>query len=191
MVNRRMKSKNVFSWTNPKLKVNETAKYGRGVFAKENIKKDELLVIFGGYAVHLEEFYKLSPKVMHYLSQISDDFVFGIKKISELEDACYFNHSCNPNAGYKGQIFLVAMRKIKKGEEITFDYAMELSSSKISNPKDVDRFDEMKCNCGANNCRKIIRDDDWKIPKLQKKYDGYFQWYIQNKINEIKKKNGF
>jgi uncharacterized protein len=113
MKNNKIRTKNTFSWTNPKLKVNETVRYGRGVFAKENIKKDELLVIFGGYAVHLEEFYKLSPKVMHYLSQISDDFVFGIKKSSELEDACYFNHNCNPNAGYKGQIFLVAMRKIK------------------------------------------------------------------------------
>ena len=30
----------MFSWMNPKLEVRDTGKYGKGVFAKENLKKD-------------------------------------------------------------------------------------------------------------------------------------------------------
>lgn len=186
-------AKRTFSWINPKLEVRPTPKYGKGakgVFAKKDIQKDELLVIFGGYVFHLSDYYKIPHRVMHYLSQINDDFVFGIRSIEQLEDSCFVNHSCNPNSGYKGQIFLVAMRKIKKDEEITFDHAMELSSSKVSNPKNVIRFDKMNCKCGAKNCRRIVGDNDWKIPELQKKYDGYFQYFLQEKINRLKSRRG-
>jgi hypothetical protein len=41
--------------------------------------------------------------------------------------------------------------------------------------------------CGSPNCRGLITEEDWKIPELQKKYDGYFSWYLQEKIDGIKK----
>ncbi len=90
------------------------------------------------------------------------------------------NHSCSPNAGFKGQIVLVAMHDIKKGEQITFDYATVLSK-----PRGVDKEYEFKCNCGSVECRKSITWNDWKNPVLQKKYDGYFQWYLGEKIKEL------
>lgn len=179
---KKIKSKRTFSWMHLDLEVRETGECGKGIFATADIEKDDLLVIFGGYAMHLSEYFELPEEVKHYSSQIHDDMVFGIKKMDEIEDAYYFNHSCDPNAGYGGQIFLRTMRRIKKDEEVTFDYAMELSSSKIPNPKGKERFDKMECDCGAKNCRKIIGDDDWKNPELQKKYDGYFSWFIQDKI---------
>jgi hypothetical protein len=43
-----MKNQRMFSWMNPKLDVRNTEKYGRGVFAKEYINRDEKLSIFGG-----------------------------------------------------------------------------------------------------------------------------------------------
>ena len=52
--------------------------------------------------------------------QIDDLFVIGTKYEHEIEDNDFFNHSCNPNAGFRGQIFLVAMRDIDVNEEITF-----------------------------------------------------------------------
>jgi len=178
-----------FSWMNPKLEVRDTGNYGKGLFAKEEIRKNELITILGGYAMTLEEFFKLPPDIMHYSSQIAEEFVFGIKSKNEEDDACFVNHSCNPNAGFKGQIFLVAKRKIRIDEEVTYDYAMELHPSKTPNPSGVQRFDTMECECGARNCRKLITEYDWKRPDLQKRYDGYFQWYIQDKIDRIKKRN--
>jgi len=94
-----------------------------------------------------------------------------------LEVASYFNHSCNPNAGFKGQIFLVAMRNIRKGEQITFDYGMVLHEI-----KNLDKQYKLKCYCGSKKCRRFITFNDWKKPELQKKYFGYFQLYLQEKL---------
>lgn len=176
-----------FSWLNPRLKVKKNKKNTNGIFANKNLKRNELLTIFGGYAMTLREFDRLPEKLRHFPSQILEEFVFGVKKESEADDAEYFNHSCNPNAGFGGQIFLRAMRNIKSGEEVTFDYAMTLYPSKTKAPKGKDPFDKLECDCGSKNCRLIITENDWKISKLQKKYDGYFQWFIQEKINKAKK----
>ena len=171
----------MFSWMNPKLEVRETGKYGKGVFAKENIKKDEILAIFGGYILTAEEENNLPEEFKDQGVQVAEDFILTITRKSEIENGGYFNHSCNPNAGYKGQIFLVAMKNIKKDKEITFDYAMVLHKSKSRTAY------KMKCLCGVENCRKVVSDYDWKNLALQERYDGYFQWYLQEKINKIKK----
>ena len=110
-----------------------------------------------------------------YDLQIDDDHFFGATDSSELEDSDFINHSCSPNSGIKGSLQIVAMRDIELGEEITFDYAMAQS---------VDF--EMPCACGSPHCRKLITEDDWKIEELQKRYDGYFSSYLQNKINALK-----
>jgi hypothetical protein len=47
---------------------------------------------------------------------------------------------------------------------------------------------KLACNCGAKNCRGIVTDNDWKLPDLQQRYDGYFQWYLQEKIDRLKKR---
>lgn len=169
---------------NPKLEIRFNAKYGKkakGVFSKECIKKNELLAIFGGYILTLKEEEKLPIEFRDHGVQIHENFVLTVKKKSEVGDG-YFNHSCNPNAGYKGQIFFVAMRNIKIREEITFDYAMVLH-----NAKGVRHY-KLKCLCGSQNCRGYVTENDWKKQELQKKYDGYFQYFLQEKINKIKNK---
>jgi len=168
-----------FSWVDPRLEVRKTKRRGKGLFATKRIGKDELLVIFGGYVFPLEEIGSLAEELQDECIQISDRFCLGIKKPSELEDASYINHSCDPNAGFKGQIFLVAMKPIAENEEITFDYAMELDD--ISSGLYPYR---MVCNCGSKLCRGVITDQDWKLPELQERYRGYFQWWLQEKIEK-------
>lgn len=58
------------------------------------------------------------------------------------------------------------MRDIEAGEEVITDYAMLDGDPNF-------RW-EMKCSCEAENCRKFITSDDWKIPELQERYQGYF-----------------
>jgi len=43
----------------------------------------------------------------------------------------------------------------------------------------------MECQCDHPNCRKLITEDDWQQPDLQRRYDGYFQWYLQEKIDKL------
>jgi len=167
-----------YSWFNPKLMMKDTDKYGNGVFARQDIKKEELLVMFGGHIISLNEEKKLPAKYRDTGIQINDNFVLSSLKTTEITD--YFNHSCKPNSGIRGQIFLVAMRNIKKGEQVVFDYAMCLSNNKKSG-----FFYKKKCLCGSKKCRRYITGNDWKIPELQKKYKGYFEWYLQKKIDKI------
>ena len=170
-----------FSWMNSKLEVRDTGKYGKGIFAKEVIKKGATLTIFGGCIRSVLEEEKMGTLIYNESFQISDEFCLGVRKVEEFEDASFYNHSCDPNAGFKGQIFLVSMRKIRKNEEVCFDYAMVLSKARGA------KFFKMKCKCGSKNCRGFVTDNDWKNKELQKKYDGFFQWYLQEKINKINK----
>lgn len=164
------------SWLNPKLKVREAKSHGKGIFAAEDIKHEERLAIFGGSVMLIDEISSLPENVQDYAMQIEERFVFG-NKTSIPEDTDYFNHSCDPNSGFHGQLFLVAMRDIAKGEEITFDYAMVVSESVGSNI-----VFEMDCKCGSPNCRRKITENDWKIPELRKKYKDYFSEYVKQKI---------
>jgi hypothetical protein len=88
----------------------------------------------------------------------------------------HLNHSCEPNLGLQGQIVYVALRDIAVDEELTFDYAMN----------DDDPNEIMKCQCGAESCRRVITGVDWKKPEIQRKYNGYFSWFIQRRIDATK-----
>lgn len=44
---------------------------------------------------------------------------------------------------------------------------------------------KIKCSCGQKNCRRIITGKDLQNKTLQKKYQGYFSRYLQDKIDKI------
>jgi len=181
-----MTNKNNFSWLNPSAYPKKTNKYGMGVFVKKIIKKGELVAIIGGHVLTIENENALmnNEDVSDKWVEISESFSIGPVKKSEIPGMphVYINHSCNPNCGFKGQIFIIAMRNIEIEEEITFDYGMIISS----NPKSTGYF-KMKCLCGSKNCRGIIDEEGWKNPILQKRYKGYFQWYLEEKIKKLNK----
>ncbi len=147
------------------------------MFARLAIKTGERLAIFGGRVIHV------TKEIGDYGIQIDENFVIDGASVHSgdlYEDTFFINHSCEPSAGIKGQIFLVAMKDIAENEEVTFDYAMCLHETKGAAPY------RMECQCGRTSCRKVITDNDWKIQELQKKYDGWFSWYLQEKIDSAK-----
>ncbi len=160
------------SWLTKKARKTSIS-HGFGIFAAENIEKEERVIVFGGYVMTSEQFNALSEKMKSFPFQIGDDLYFGLSKISEVEDADYLNHSCNPTCGFSGEITVVAMRNIKKGEEITIDYAMCINSKSIA---------PMRCVCGSKVCRKTITSDDWKRKDLQRRYKGFFEPFLEKKI---------
>jgi hypothetical protein len=166
------------SWIHPALEVRESSIHGRGVFAKSNVEQRERLAIFGGDIMLIDEVYTLPEPIQEFPMQIDERFVLGSRRPRKPEDVEFFNHSCNPSCGFKGQIFLVAMRDIEEGEEVTFDYAMVVSRSVGS-----DLVFEMQCSCGAPDCRRRITEDDWKLSALRSRYVGYFSYYLQEKID--------
>lgn len=145
------------------------------------MKAGERLSIFGGRIIRAEDV------TGDYGIQIDERYCLDHFSVGDthLEDADFLNHSCEPNAGLKGQIFLVAMRDIEPDEEVTFDYVMCLHRVDGLPPY------HLECLCGKDNCRKIVTDDDWKLPELQQKYYGWFSWYLQEKIDQMKGDGGF
>lgn len=169
--------KHKFYWLNPALVVKKTARYGKGTFARRRVKKGEMLLVLSGYVMTLREEERLPNGLGDNGIQVTDELSICASKKDELGGINFFNHSCEPNAGIRGQIFLVAMRDIETGEEVTFDYAMTLASSRNADPY------RLTCLCGKKHCRGTITDNDWRDAKLQRKYRGYFQYYIQEKID--------
>jgi SET domain-containing protein len=164
----------MFSWMNDDLEVRSVSGYGKGVFVKKDIKKGELLAIFGGYILTLEEEAQLPEEFKDGGLQISKNHVICSMNHSESTD--FFNHSCNPNAGFSGQISLIAIVDIKKDDQITFDYATCLYS------ESVEDYYSFKCECGDSQCRGNVTSNDWKNKELQDKYRGYFQKYLEAEI---------
>ena len=173
---------NTSSWLNPHLERRNSNAHGWGIFAKADIRKDEKLAIFGGKVMLIDEMYQLPENMQGYTMQIEERFVLGPASTIP-EDTDFFNHSCDPNSGFKGQVFLVAMRDIRAGEEIAFDYCMTVSESVGS-----DMIFQMKCACDSPHCRKTITEQDWMLPELQARYKGYFSQYIQEKIEKRNRK---
>lgn len=163
------------SYISPKTKIKEGGITGKGLFAKENIEKGETIFIKSGKIVSINESQEYNKRFnSHYSLQITDDFCLCPTSKEEVENTVVFiNHSCNPNVGIDGQITFVALRNIKSGEELCYDYATAITSD----------F-KLECNCKTKECRKIITGNDWKSKELQKKYGNYFALFILKKINK-------
>lgn len=146
-------------------------KGGKAMFANQDFQKGEVLVIFGGRAVTRETLNSISETLGRHALQIGKE-LFLLEHA--FEDGECFNHSCDPNLGVQGQITLVAMRDIKQGEEVCFDYSMV----------DMSDADEFVCRCGSRLCRGRVTGEDWRLPDLQKRYKGFFGAHVQRAIDE-------
>jgi len=145
---------------------------GNGIFALKPIMKGELIAIFGGVVYEWDTFIHLSERDRSLCLQVEDRHFLVPRPIGKGD---YVNHSCNPNAGLSGQIGLVAMRDVKVGEEVCFDYAM----------CDTMPYDEFNCLCGQPTCRGQVGGNDWQRPELQKRYAGYFSPHVQRRIDKM------
>jgi len=88
----------------------------------------------------------------------------------------FLNHSCNPSAGIKGRVTLVAMRDMKEGEEVTVDY-----STIEGDPRW-----QMVCTCGEKDCRKIIQSIQFMPEEQFKRYLPYVPTYFKNLYMQLK-----
>jgi SET domain-containing protein len=158
-------------WRTPKAKAFNSPVHGLGVIAVEEISKGEDLLVYGGSIVHKSEIKEFWHAFSHVGIQIDEDYFIVPTSPEELEVQGVVNHSCEPNAGFKNQIRLIAIKDIKAGEEITFDYAFCEAYE-----------DNFECKCGSKDCRKQITKDDWQIESIQEKYLEYFSPFLKERI---------
>jgi len=167
--------RNMESFISPKTRKGLESKiHQKGFFAVDFIQKDEVVAVKEG-EILTNEFLNKAGIGGRVGLQVSDTEYLAPRTKEEFDKSMiYINYSCTPNLGMLGKNTVVAFRNIQPNEELTLDYAM------ISNDDD-----KIECNCGANNCRKVITGKDWMKPELQERYKGYFTDYIQNKIDNL------
>jgi SET domain-containing protein len=76
----------------------------------------------------------------------------------------YANHSCDPNAGIVKagrKLLLKAIAPIAPGDEVTHDYSTLLGTDDVW---------KMRCNCGAENCRRWVRHVGTLLAPVIRKY---------------------
>ncbi|SAI66573.1 Predicted restriction endonuclease [Bordetella ansorpii] len=130
--------------------------HGNGVFAARKIPAGTRIIEYGGRRITPEEADRRHPTN-------PDDpfhtFFFAISSGKVIDggdngnDARWINHACAPNceaqesAGGK-RVYIVALRDIKRGEELFYDYGLVMDGRITKKLKDGYR-----CLCGAATCR--------------------------------------
>jgi SET domain-containing protein len=166
-------SKANLSWRTPKSEVRQSPIHGRGLFAIADIKKDEIVMVKGGHIVSREQLPDINARLGPVEIQIGDNlFISPVTEEEREGSMLYSNHSCDANLGICGNIIFVALRDIRDGEELTHDWCTT----------DDDTY-SVECKCGAINCRRVFTGKDWQKPELQRRYAGYFSWYLEHKMS--------
>jgi hypothetical protein len=157
-----------------KAKVTTVTGQGIGMYALEPIERDEAILGWVGSIVSEQDLPAVPPHLIPHTVQIDDHLFMVGNEVPQPSD--FVNHSCDPNAGLRGNVVLVAMRNIEPGEEITYDYAMS----------DAISLNEFDCRCGTVHCRSQVLADDWLLPDLQERYRGYFSSFLERRIAALR-----
>jgi hypothetical protein len=132
-----------------RIEVRESAVHGRGAYATHFIRKGTRIIEYTGQRVSWED----APDD----ENDPHTFNFGLENGEVINpdvggnDARWINHCCDPNCEAIEEdncIFIYAMCDIEPGEELFYDYAME-----IDEPITEESKRKFACHCGAANCR--------------------------------------
>ena len=130
-----------------------------GLYANQNIKKGVRIIEYKGKII--------STKKSDTSSKFDNDkaiYLFNINKRYDLDGDFKFNiarlinHSCDPNCEVFGKglkVWVYAMRDIKAGEELSYDYGFSFDKDYKNYP----------CKCKSKNCvGYIVREGSrWRI----------------------------
>ncbi|XP_077363173.1 histone-lysine N-methyltransferase 2B isoform X2 [Festucalex cinctus] len=130
--------------------------HGRGLFCKRNIEAGEMVIEYAGTVIRAvltdkREKYYDSKGIGCYMFRIDDFDV--VDATMQGNAARFINHSCEPNCysrvinvDARKHIVIFALRKIYRGEELTYDYKFPIE----------DDESKLRCNCGARRCRRYL-----------------------------------
>ncbi len=128
--------------------------HGKGVFALQDIAQGEVLIEYVGEIISWPEAQARHP---HDPADPNHTFYFHLSE-SQVIDARvggntsrWINHACNPNCEadeQAGRIFIRALRNIRAGEELNYDYGLIIDDRYTVRLKA-----EYPCWCGGADCR--------------------------------------
>jgi SET domain-containing protein len=137
-----------------KLLVRRSPVHGRGVFAARDLAQGETVIEYTGEIISWQEAQDRHP---HDPEQPNHTFYFHVDDDHVIDGGVggnasrWINHACDPNCetDQRGlRMFIVAIRPIARGEEITYDYGLMLQERHTARVKA-----EYPCWCGSPQCR--------------------------------------
>jgi Proteins containing SET domain len=137
-----------------RIEVRESGVHGHGVYAMQSIPKGTRIIEYTGQRVAWEA----APND----ENDPHTFNFGLDNGEVINpeiggnDARWINHGCDPNCESveeDDRIFIDAIRDIEAGEELFYDYALE-----IDEPITGESKKKFACHCGSSNCRGTMLD---------------------------------
>ncbi|HEY0683198.1 MAG TPA: SET domain-containing protein-lysine N-methyltransferase [Steroidobacter sp.] len=147
--------------TSPLVEARNSTIHGRGVYAVAPIKKGTRILEYLGERISHGE------ADARYEEKGDDDghtFLFIASNRTVIDagvngnDARFINHSCNPNCETvieNSRVFIDAIRNIKPGEELGYDYQLTWEST--DDPAELALY---ACRCGAKKCRGTMLDKE-------------------------------
>jgi SET domain-containing protein len=138
------------------IEVKSSPIHGKGLFAKKNIRTNTKIIEYVGEIITKKQGDKRAEKQYNSAKESKTGFVyvFELNKSYDLDGnvpyniARFINHSCTPNCKYivkHKRVWIISIKPIKKGEEITYDYGY-----------DIDNHKEHPCNCRSSECSGFI-----------------------------------
>jgi len=134
--------------------------HGNGVFAVDTIAKGEHVIEYKGTLMtdaEADKMYGDGGETGHtFLFTLNDEYIIDANRKGNT--ARWINHSCDPNCQAlidesesgdrrKDKVVIEAIRKIKPGEELTYDYGIVLDMPHTARLKKV-----WACRCGSPKC---------------------------------------
>jgi uncharacterized protein len=137
---------------------------GKGLFAGQDITKDTIITRYLGTKISKAHSVRALAHGNAYICHLNDRYDIDGNTLKNI--ARYINHSCEPNCVLQTTglaIWVVALRDIQAGEELTHRYNYEY---------DAERYRDFPCFCGATNCVGYIVDARyWALITAQQTYD--------------------
>ena len=152
-----------------RLQTRRSGVHGKGVFALVDLAEGEMLLEYAGEVIKWKEALRRHP---HDPQNPNHTFYFHIDDKHVIDgkfggnSSRWINHSCAPNCeaeDEEGRIFIKALRNIKAGEELFFDYGLVIDS-----PYTKELLADYACWCGAKNCRGTMLAPKEKKPAKAK-----------------------
>ena len=138
---------------------------GRGAFAKRAFLKGEVVLEIDDSDPVVDRA-ALTPEQEIYIDVFVG--VDGQEKVTWMKSPERFiNHSCDPDTFVRtdmtsGVRRVLALRTIRKGDELTWDYAMNIWEAWVA---------PVPCHCGTGNCLGMIRGNFFTLPReVQQRY---------------------
>jgi len=135
-------------------KVRHSSIHGNGVFVTRKILAGARIIEYQGKRIsekQSEKRFGQDPDNPHHTFFFSLESGKLIDGGDEGNDARWINHSCEPNCEAqeeKGRVFIHALRDIKRGEELNYDYGLVIDEKMTKALKKA-----YACHCGHPTCR--------------------------------------